>query len=151
VQPPARAGQQNEDLLSHEDFSRLLGDYYLCTDTSLELGEKNLAADGVDVDDVERVMALLRQMYGLDQEIWAGLKGIGAGATSVDELKIRSDAVLAEVRRTVASWDVGRRGAGGSGVFGAEVMSPTSRWQPEEREELGTIIGIVSQLGERRY
>ena len=80
---------------------------------------------------VEGVTELLRQMYGLDLKLWAMGSHPDANRAEIQRVGMQNDAILAEVRRTMASWE-GRRG---------RVMD-MGRWSSVERQQFEEISRI---------
>jgi len=120
------------------DFQRqLLHFYYEPVVTELEVREPDVTTDGAGSDDVEDAAALVRKMLALDMELWSHGNVPSFSDRQRDELRTRSDAVLAELRRIITGWDY---------------QSTYLGWRQEELRELKSIVEILDvQIPGNRY
>ncbi|KAK3687824.1 hypothetical protein B0T22DRAFT_139835 [Podospora appendiculata] len=124
--------------VSAEAFrNKLLHFYYENVQTGIEMTEKDVAIEGIDAEDVEAVTALVQKMYAVDLELWSHQSSRYVTEAKRNQLRKKSDAILAEVRRIANSW-------GEPQYYG--------RWQDDELEQVQAIIGILrDNIEEKRY
>jgi hypothetical protein len=119
---------EEDGFLTHESFKDQLRHYYYGgIETELEPGEKDVTTESVSGEDVERLTELLRQMYGLDLQRWATGSYSDAHAGEMQHIGMKSDAILEEVRRILASWE--RKGNAAMGGWGGEEKKAFERIQ----------------------
>jgi hypothetical protein len=121
--------------MGDEAFRDRLRYYYDEIETHEELAEKDPYNDPIDGEDIENVTDLLRKMYDTDLAMWALSSAHGVSEESRGDMRVKSDAILAEVRRTVGEWETQSR----------------RRWEREEGDQWRTIRNILSGLPEKRY
>ncbi len=111
--------------------------YYLNIVTEVELYENDCLLDGVEAEDVVAVTELVRKMCGIDFDVWRNQQArYGISAGKGDELRIKSDAMLAEVRRIIAAYTRQR----------------VANWTAAELEQLQAISRILREdIPESRY
>jgi hypothetical protein len=128
--------------LDHEEFMQTLCNYYYPPiQTELELYEKNPYVEDVAGEDVEAVMELLRRMYDCDLGLYSLQYSPEAQDEERDELRIKSDAILAEVRTIVTSWNHQQE----------DVQRRAQWWDKEERDRLREIVETMQMIPEKRY
>ncbi|KAH9884839.1 hypothetical protein F4778DRAFT_761899 [Xylariomycetidae sp. FL2044] len=124
----------NEQFVTAAAFKdKLHNFYYEPVESELELYEKDVSAERIDVEDVEAATALLRRMYMFDLELWSEQSSPYVTEGKRAETRDKSDAILAEVRKTVDVWD------------------EQAGWHTSERQQLGQIVGFFEMLPKRRY
>ena len=106
------------------------------TNTELEEYEKDVGKEPITAEDVEAVTDLLRKMYDLDLGLWSHENSTYVSDQVRDEYREKSDAVLAEIRRIVTSWNE---------------RQSRRRWSPDELEELKAIVQQLALIPPKRY
>lgn len=117
-------------------FKEELDAFYEDVQTELELHERTIQTDGVSPEDVEGGTELLRKMYDITLGIWATQN---AQEVSIEERELwmdQSDALMADLRSLVASWNTRQNLAG---------------WSQEEQLELNQLAEILRRIPEKRY
>jgi len=99
-----------------------------------KFGVLQVAPSGLNTE-VMRCADLLREMYGLDMEIWAQEKAVGDGVRKRKENQIKANAIYAEIRRMVYAWR----------------DMPSGSQSQEVRKCIEEIAKVVDRHGERRY
>ncbi|KAK3319150.1 hypothetical protein B0H66DRAFT_257948 [Apodospora peruviana] len=130
----------NGDFISAATFrDRIRNFYYENVQTEVELSEKDLVYEDVDVEDVEEVIALVQKMYETDLGLWAKQNVHAKGIEQTREgLRKKSDAILAEVRQTALGWTGAPMAAG--------------KWTHEEAEKVYEITRILMEnMPQTRY
>ena len=130
----------DENFVKTRDFRDKLRYFYYESDkTEVEIREKDFRHESVDAEDIETVNALLRQMFSLDLKLWAGQQTRRARQGGNAELMAKSDAILAEVHRLVASWNV-------------NLNDPqTTVATDAEKQEMRKIVEFLQRIGTQRY
>lgn len=120
-----------------KSFKDELNVYYENVRTELELYEKNPRVDGVDPEDVEAGTELLRRIYDTQLGIYAMQNSHEVTQRERDQMAEQSEALLADLRKLVASWSSGKQNTAG--------------WSPEELQELKELGQLLRAIPENRY
>lgn len=131
---------RDENFVSASEFYHQLRYFYYESEKSEpEIKEKNLDEESVEADDIEKATALLREMFNLDLMIWAKQSSRQTTRGERAEMMAKSDAILAEVNRLVAAWDV-------------NLNDPRRTAATDmEKQEMMEIVEILRQIGPQRY
>jgi hypothetical protein len=117
-------------------FKAELEIYYENVRTELEMYEKKLGTDDVVPEDVEAGTELLRRRYLTQLGIYGMQNAHEVTQTERDQMAEKSDALLADFRKLVASW------SGQQNIVG---------WSEEEREELRQLMALLKATSENRH
>ncbi|KAH8879092.1 hypothetical protein GQ53DRAFT_775238 [Thozetella sp. PMI_491] len=102
--------------MSGREFARQLNRFYdEAVDTELEMYEKKIREEGVDVDDIERAGDMIREIYELNLNLY-GLQS----ATNVADghkllLRQKRDELITEATAVLTSWVEGAKEIGWTG------------------------------------
>ncbi|CAM1505506.1 Fc.00g111430.m01.CDS01 [Cosmosporella sp. VM-42] len=129
-----------ENFVKAADFQNQLRYFYYESDKSeLEIREKDLQAEDVTADDIEAATKLLRDMYSLDLRLFARQNSRETTQAQRNEWMCQSDAILDELNRLVATWDINMNNPQAMGVT------------EKERNEIAEIRDILMSIGPERY
>jgi len=85
--------------------------------------------------DAQNAVMLLREMYKLDLQIWAGRYADDEERPVIEGYRIDADARLREVKSIIQGWN---------GI-------PEDKCTPEERELMTSVRKALAACGEKRY
>ncbi|KAK3943371.1 hypothetical protein QBC46DRAFT_39759 [Diplogelasinospora grovesii] len=138
--------EENSDFVSAAKLrDELYNSYYEPGHKGPEMEDTSMAvAEGTEVksEDVEALIALVQKMYAFDLKLWAHQSDESMTASERDSLRRKSDAILADVRRVIISWNDQIRNNPGAG----------SPWSQVEVEMLRLLEEILTvNLPTKRY
>ncbi|KAK4447446.1 hypothetical protein QBC34DRAFT_128416 [Podospora aff. communis PSN243] len=128
-------GAMGNGFIPASRFKDELEIYYENVRTELELYEKKLGTDNVAPEDVEAGTELLRRRYLAQLGIYGMQNAHEVTEMERDQMAEKSDALMADFRKLVASW-------GG--------QQNTVGWSEEEREELRELMALLKATSENR-
>ncbi|KAK0706431.1 hypothetical protein B0T26DRAFT_680119 [Lasiosphaeria miniovina] len=129
-------GAMGDGFIQARKFEAELEAYYENVRTELEMYEKKLDADDVEPEDVEAGTELLRRRYETQLGIYGVQNSHEVTREQRNQRAVESDALLADFRKLVVSWNG---------------QQSIARWSPEELDELRQLKALLGTTSENQY